>query len=74
MTGQGKQHDHELYNLYSSPSISRVTKSERMRGVEHAAHIGYGTSAYTLVRRHKGTRPFGRTRHRWKGNIKSDFN
>jgi hypothetical protein len=32
MTGRwGKLHDEELHNLYSSPSIIRMSKSRRMR-------------------------------------------
>jgi hypothetical protein len=33
-------HVEELHNLYSSPSIIRVTKSRRMRWAGHAARIG----------------------------------
>jgi hypothetical protein len=29
----------ELHNLYSWPDIIRITKSRRMRGARHAAHM-----------------------------------
>jgi hypothetical protein len=35
-------HNEELHNLYTSPSISRVIKSRRMRWVGHVAGIGKG--------------------------------
>jgi hypothetical protein len=38
--GLRKLHNHELHNLYPSPSITRVTKSRRMRWEEHVAHMG----------------------------------
>jgi hypothetical protein len=40
--GWTKLHDEELHNLYSSPSIIRVTKSKRSRWVGHVARIGGG--------------------------------
>jgi hypothetical protein len=38
--GWTKQHNEELHNLYSSPSIVRTIKSIRMRWAEHVARIG----------------------------------
>jgi hypothetical protein len=38
--GWRKLHNEELHNLYSSPSIIRMIKSRRMRGVGHVARIG----------------------------------
>jgi hypothetical protein len=35
--GWGKLHNEELQNLYSSPSIIRIIKSERMRWARHVA-------------------------------------
>jgi hypothetical protein len=37
--GWRKLHNDELHNLYSSPSISRMIKSRRMRWVGHVARI-----------------------------------
>jgi hypothetical protein len=38
--GWRKLHNEELHNLYSSPSIIRVTKSRRMRWAGHVARMG----------------------------------
>jgi hypothetical protein len=35
-----KQHNEELHNLYSTPSIIIMIKSRRMRWVGHVARIG----------------------------------
>jgi hypothetical protein len=37
MGGWRKLYNEELHNLYSSPSIIRMTKSRRMRWAGHAA-------------------------------------
>jgi hypothetical protein len=36
--GWRKQHNEELHNLYSLPSIIRMTKSRRMRWARNVAH------------------------------------
>jgi hypothetical protein len=38
--GWRKLHNEELHNLYSSPSITRMFKSRRMRWDEHVVRIG----------------------------------
>jgi hypothetical protein len=38
--GCRKMHNEELHNLYSSPGITRIIKSRRMRRVEHVARMG----------------------------------
>jgi hypothetical protein len=38
--GWRKLHNEELHNLYSSPSIIRMTKSRRMRLAGHVARMG----------------------------------
>jgi hypothetical protein len=38
--GWRKLHNEELHNLYSSPSIIRITKSRRMRWSGHVARMG----------------------------------
>jgi hypothetical protein len=38
--GWRKLHNEELRNLYSSPSIIRMTKLGRMRWAEHVARMG----------------------------------
>jgi hypothetical protein len=35
-----KLHNEALHNLYSSPNIIRMTKSRRMRWVDHTARMG----------------------------------
>jgi hypothetical protein len=50
--GRRKQHNEELRDLYSSPSIIRMIKSKRMRWIKHVArkwrigiHIEFGEKA-----------------------------
>jgi hypothetical protein len=41
VTGEWRKlHNNELHDLYSSPSISRIIKSRRMRWVDHIARMG----------------------------------
>jgi hypothetical protein len=64
----------ELNNLYSSPSIVRMTKSRRMRWAGHVARTGEGKGVYrVLVGKPEGRRPLGRPRRRWEDNIRMDF-
>ena len=64
-------HYKELNDLYSSPSIVRVTKSRRIRWAGHAACMGEWRGIYRiLVGKPEGKRPLGRPRHRWEDNIK----
>jgi hypothetical protein len=52
-----KLHNEELHDLYSSPSITQVIKSRRMRWVGHVAHMEENRNAQrTLVRRLEGKR------------------
>jgi len=56
-------HNEELYNLYSSPSITRMIKSGRIGWAGHLVRLGDGRGAYRgLVARPDGKRPFGRHR------------
>jgi hypothetical protein len=67
-------HNEELNDLYSSPNITRVIKSRRMRWAGHAARMGEKRGAYRiLVGRPEGRRPLGRPRRRWEDNIKIDL-
>jgi hypothetical protein len=47
--GWRQQHNEELHNLYSSPSIIRVIKSRRMRWAGHAAQMGEKRNAYRIL-------------------------
>jgi hypothetical protein len=69
-----KQHDGELHDLYSSPSIIRIIMPRRMRWAGHVARIWEKRNAYRLlVRKQDGKRPLGTQRCRWEDNIKMDL-
>jgi hypothetical protein len=59
--GWRKLHKEELHDLYSSPSISRIIKSRRMRWAGQVARMRRrGMKAYRiLVGRPEGNRPLG---------------
>jgi hypothetical protein len=64
----------ELHNLYSSPSISRMIKSRRMRWAGHVARmVAKRNACRILVGKPTGKRPLGRPRRRWVDNIKMDL-
>jgi hypothetical protein len=44
-----KLHNEELRDFYSSPSITRIIKSRRMRWVGHIARMGKKRNAYRLL-------------------------
>jgi hypothetical protein len=49
VTGEWRKfHNKELHDLYSSPSIIRIIKSQRMRWVGHVARMGEKRNAYRL--------------------------
>jgi hypothetical protein len=72
MTGGWRElHIEELHDLYSSPSISRIIKSKRMRLARHVARMGEKRNVCRLlVGKPEGKRPLRRTRHRWIDRIK----
>jgi hypothetical protein len=72
VTGEWRrQHNKELYVLYSSPNIIRVIKSRTLRWAGHVALVGERKGAYrALVGKPEGRRPLERSRHRWEDNIK----
>jgi hypothetical protein len=56
-------HNEELHNVYTSPNISSVIKSRRMRWEENAARMGEMRNACNiLVGKPEGKRPIGRGR------------
>jgi hypothetical protein len=75
VTGEWRKlHNKELHDLYSSPSIFRITKSRRMRWAGHVARMGEKRNAYRLlVGKPEETRPLGRPRRRWVDNITMDL-
>jgi hypothetical protein len=66
-----KLHNEELHNLYSSPNITRMIRSRRMRWAGHVVRMGEKRNAYRIfVGWPEGKRPLGRPRRRWVDNIK----
>jgi hypothetical protein len=64
----------ELHDLYSSPSIIRITESKRIKWAGHVARMREKRNAYKLlVRKPEGKRPLGRPRRRWVNNIRMDL-
>jgi hypothetical protein len=50
VTGEWRKlHNKELHDLYSSPSIIRITKSRRMRWAGHVARVGEKRNDYRLL-------------------------
>jgi hypothetical protein len=69
-----KMHNEKLRDLYSSPSITGIIKSRRMRWARHVARMEEKRNAYRLlVRKPEGKRPLERPRRRWVDNIRLDF-
>jgi hypothetical protein len=72
--GWRKQHNEELNNLYSSPSIFRIIKLRRLRWAGHVTQMGEKRNMYRLlVGKPEGKRPLRRPRRTWIGNIKMDL-
>jgi len=68
-----KLHNEELHTLYSSPNVTSMIKSRRMREMGHVACMEEMRNAYrNLVRKLKGRRPLRRPICRWEDNIKID--
>ena len=62
----------ELYDLHSSPNMTQVIKSMRMRWTGHVVHV-YMCTCRVLVEKPEGKRPLGRPMHRWEDNIKMNL-
>jgi hypothetical protein len=68
-----KTADEELHNLYSSPSIIRMSNSRRMRWAGHIARMEEKKNVYRiLVGKPEGKRPLGKPRRSLEDNIKMD--
>jgi hypothetical protein len=61
--GWRKRHHKELHNLYSSPSIIRITKSRSMSRVVRTGEKR--NACRILVGKPEGKRPLGRTILKW---------
>jgi hypothetical protein len=72
VTGVWRQLQNEdLRELYSSPSIIRMTKSKRMICAGYVAQTGTKRNAFRiLMEKVEGKRPLGRPRRRLEDNIK----
>jgi hypothetical protein len=68
-----KLHNEELHNLYTSPNITRMIKSRRMRWAGHVARMVTRNDCIILVGKPEGKRPLGRPRCWWVDNIKIDL-
>jgi hypothetical protein len=72
--GWRKLHNEEVHDFYPSPSIIRMVKSRRMRGVGHVARMGEKREACRLlVGKSEGKSPLGRPRRRKVNNIRIDL-
>ena len=66
-----KLQNEERNEIYSSPSIIRVTKSRRMSWAGHVPRMGKRRSVYrVLVGTPERNRPLGKSNRRWEDNIK----
>jgi hypothetical protein len=64
--GWKKLHNEKLHGLYSSPSITRMMTSRRMRWAGHVVRMGKKLNAYRIsVGKPVGKRPPVRPRRRW---------
>jgi hypothetical protein len=69
-----KLHDEELRDMCSSPSVSRIIKSRRMRWAAHVARREEKRNAYRLLLgKLDGKGPLGRSRRRLVDNIWMDL-
>ena len=75
VTGEWRRlHNEELNDLHSSPNITRVIKSRRMRWAGHVARMGEERGLYrVLVGKLEGRRPLGRPRRRCVDDIRMDL-
>jgi hypothetical protein len=63
--GRRKFHSEELHNFYSSPDITRMMKSRRMKWAGHVARMGGVRNACNLLFcKPERKRPLGRPRRR----------
>jgi hypothetical protein len=64
----------ELYALYSTPNITRVIKSRKLRWGGHVAQMGARRGPdRALVCKPEGRRLLGKPRRRWVDNVKMDL-
>jgi hypothetical protein len=67
--GWREQHNEDLPDLYSSPSIIRMIKTRRMKWEWHVARMWENRNAYRLlIGKPEGKTPLGRPRRMWVDN------
>jgi hypothetical protein len=71
--GWRKLYNEELHDLYSSPSITRLIKSRRLRLAGHVARMEKRSAYSLLVGKPEGKEPLGGSRCRLVDNIKMDL-
>jgi len=72
--GWRRLHNEELHNFYASPDVIRVIRSRRMRCAWHISRMGEMRNAYKIsVRKPEGKKQLGRSKCKWKDNIKMDL-
>jgi hypothetical protein len=71
--GWRRLHNEELQNLYTSSNIITVITSMRMRWVGHVACVVEINIYNILIGKPEGKRPLGRSRSRWKDNVRMDL-
>ena len=60
--------------MYRSPIIFWMIKSRRLRWAGHVAKMEEGRSAFKILTgKPSGKRPLGRSRRRWKDNIRMNL-
>jgi hypothetical protein len=68
--GRRKPHNEELHNLYSSPSIIRMSWSRKMRWAGHVTSIRKRNTYTILVGKPERNSSPERPTRRWEDNIK----
>ena len=65
----------EIFTLYRSVYIVRVSKSKRLRRAGYIARIEVGMSVFFIILKGKSTRkkPLGRPSRRLEDNVRIDF-
>jgi hypothetical protein len=70
--GRRKLHNEEHHTLYSSPSITRMIKSRRIRCAWHVTRMGQEMLIGYWWGNQKERVPLGRPSRRWEDNIRMD--
>jgi hypothetical protein len=69
--GWREMHNEKLHELHSSPNITSVIKSKRMRWAGYVTCMGETGDAYkTFVRNHEVKISLGRSKCKWEDNIR----